>query len=476
LKNCSDIIKWFIDIRLKSLESEFQRDLVDEDNWPPTVANNPRDLYNDFHQRIIGFSQNITCGSCGVIEHEQKLFNDVSVEDPCLRNLAVQPIQVAYDFSTGIDVLDREHIMLDRGGIVRSTIPDVSSRVTLCKICHSELVNRHMLPSRSLANFRWIGPVPSELLDLSWIEESLVARAHFVGKVVRLQNRTDSFMAIKGHIVLVPQDTTKLLDLLPMSPELLLDTIRVVWVGKTQPTRKSLTPTLSVNKTKVYTALRWLCQYHEDYQNVQIDTAELNRWPDVYILDRLIDTMGRVMCANLEDPGQAGYDGMNMDNQAIQGHLPLSSTAILDVNSIGNHPDADLLLELAATKKGDSLGKMEKIINVRNGQKTLSDYEDEVFFSSAFPTLFPYGSGKHLDSRRKQPLSFKIWLKLLLQHSSRYSTFSIFYKWMTTDVLDDFKDMPTLSLLHMIPLVNASHRVQRLMLRGRGTGIEPNES
>jgi hypothetical protein len=401
------------------LENEHQQDLNYEDRWPPAVSINHRELYNDFHQHIIGFPENIICGSCGVLEHDQKLFHDVSVDDPCLRHLAVPPIQVAYDFSTGIDTLDREHIMLDCGGIINSTTHDTPSRVTICKVCYTDLVNRHTLPSRSLANFRWMGPVPSELLDLSWIEETLVARAHFVGKVVHLQNRSDGFMAIKGHIVLVPQDTTKLLDLLPMSPDLLLDTIRVIWVGRSQPSRKSLTPTLSVNKAKVYAALRWLCHYHEDYQNVEINTAELECWPDVYILDRLIDTMGRVMSTDLEDPDQSGYDGRSLDTDAIKGHLPLSSTAILDVNSVGNHPDADLLLDLAATKKKAGLGKVERIINVKNGQNTLSDYQDEVFFSSAFPTLFPYGSGKHLDARRKQPLSFKTWLQLLLRDSSR---------------------------------------------------------
>jgi hypothetical protein len=149
------------------LENEFQQDLNYEERWPPAVPNNQRELYNDFHQRIIGFSENIICGSCGVLEHDQKLFHDVSVDDPCLRHLAVQPIQVAYDFSTGIDILDREHIMLDRGGIVKSTTHDALSRVTICKVCYTDLVSRHILPSRSLANFQWVGPVPSELVDLS---------------------------------------------------------------------------------------------------------------------------------------------------------------------------------------------------------------------------------------------------------------------------------------------------------------------
>ena len=33
-------------------------------------------------------------------------------------------------------------------------------------------------PAESLANFRWVGPVPHELKELTWIEELLIARAH----------------------------------------------------------------------------------------------------------------------------------------------------------------------------------------------------------------------------------------------------------------------------------------------------------
>ena len=42
-------------------------------------------------------------------------------------------------------------------------------------------------PAESLANFRLVGPMPDELKDLTWIEELLIACAHVVGRVVRLQ-------------------------------------------------------------------------------------------------------------------------------------------------------------------------------------------------------------------------------------------------------------------------------------------------
>ena len=65
-------------------------------------------------------------------------------------------------------------------------------------------------PPDSLANFRWLGPVPDELKDLTWIEEMLVAHAHVVGRVVRLQACNQaSYFGIKGHIILLPQECLK---------------------------------------------------------------------------------------------------------------------------------------------------------------------------------------------------------------------------------------------------------------------------
>ena len=71
--------------------------------------------------------------------------------------------------------------------------------------------------------------MPDELKDLTWIEELLIARAHVVGRVIRLQGRKQaSYFGIKGHIILLPQDTTALLNILPMPPSALPDVLRVV--------------------------------------------------------------------------------------------------------------------------------------------------------------------------------------------------------------------------------------------------------
>ena len=95
--------------------------------------------------------------------------------------------------------------------------------------------------------------MPNELKDLAWIEELLIARAHIVGRVVRLQAHNQaSYFGIKGH----PQDTTLLFDVLPMTPASLPNVVRVVWTGKSAPDRDRLRSLFTVRRDVVYNALQ----------------------------------------------------------------------------------------------------------------------------------------------------------------------------------------------------------------------------
>ena len=101
--------------------------------------------------------------------------------------------------------------MIDPLGIQQGD-SDSDLNVWICITCHASIMLARR-PAESLANFRWVGLVPDELKDLTWIEELLVTGAHVVGRVVRLQAQNQaSYFGIKGHIILLPEDTTLLLD------------------------------------------------------------------------------------------------------------------------------------------------------------------------------------------------------------------------------------------------------------------------
>src|SRR5437667_8959774 len=93
----------------------------------------------------------------------------------------------------------------------------------------------------------------------------------------------------------------RLLDILPMSPDSLADIAHIVWVGKSWPDITKLAPQFTVRKYKAITALKWLCQHHEDYQRVTIDDTELNKWPAVLITEALLSSIARVQSGAAED-------------------------------------------------------------------------------------------------------------------------------------------------------------------------------
>jgi hypothetical protein len=120
---------------------------------------------------------------------------------------------------------------------------------------------------------------------LTWIEELLLARAHLTGRIVRLQNRNaTSYFSLKGHVILLPQAPTKLLDILPLPPSSLPDIVRVVWVGRPVRNMDVFRDHFSVRTRKVYDALVWLIQNNEDYKDVAIDHSEAT--PATFLGDR----------------------------------------------------------------------------------------------------------------------------------------------------------------------------------------------
>lgn len=392
---------------LQALEADFSELEKEESEWPPSELPDAKGLYADFYENIHKLARNIVCGSCGCIGHDEKQYHKEPITSDILDPLKVDPALVPFDFSSQHDVLRDRQIMVDDMGI------SDGSDIFLCSSCHRHLTDKKT-PRDSLANYRWMGNVPDELKDLNWIEESLVSRAHLIGKIVRLQNRNvTSYFAIKGHAVLVPQDTRKLVDLLPASPDSLLESIRVVWVGKTEPSKLHLRRHFTVRTEKVRKALDWLCQHHEDYRSVEINAAEMQQWPPVFVAQKLMDSMGRIKHAASEDASRSGYGVEDMDITSIEGDLPISASALIDTNGVSDSPTVAKLRELARFKES------ERVVNVVTGGTLLSDYEAEYYFTAAFPTIFPYGCGKHIDGRRHDQLSLSRWIQLLLRNSSR---------------------------------------------------------
>src|SRR5438309_8180073 len=128
---------------------------------------------------------------------------------------------------------------------------------------------------------------PSQLEDLTPVEECLIAKCHPVGTILKLRpgNRSapTNYHALRGHMIVIPQDPGPLLQILP-SPELKLDNlIKVFWLGKYKPTNEDLYPFLQVRKDKILAALRYLVYNNHLYHNLTINYEMIEGWPDNFI-------------------------------------------------------------------------------------------------------------------------------------------------------------------------------------------------
>ena len=96
------------------------------------------------------------------VNHQLHSCEFVPIDYEPLRLLTVPvDINIPFDFSCGVNLLDEQRILVDKEGITAD-----QQIMTLCKFCYLELQN-HRRPVRSLFNFRWIDSLPKKLQDLT---------------------------------------------------------------------------------------------------------------------------------------------------------------------------------------------------------------------------------------------------------------------------------------------------------------------
>ncbi|KAH8587824.1 hypothetical protein B0O99DRAFT_640674, partial [Bisporella sp. PMI_857] len=307
-----------------------------------------------------------------------------------------------------------------------------------CAACHGA-VSRGNIPKFSasnLVNVTTFQDYPSVLGDLTAVEECLIAKCHPVGTILKLRPggrpSPSNYNALRGHMIVIPQDPGPLLQILP-SPELRLDNlIKVFWLGKRAPADAELKPFLQVRKDKVLAALQYLVRYSLLYHDLTINHALMGGWSEDFIPPEIRDN---IICLGSSDHHEReGYtvnlETGNYENDlhaaqdadlGVDGHEALISGSVYtDVNGERQDPNArmiDTLRKVVARDRygadesvptteeviyepGHRRGVMPTISYAVRGQSALmNNREQPYFFTAAFPTLFPTGTGGHQDER-----------------------------------------------------------------------------
>jgi hypothetical protein len=139
----------------------------------------------------------------------------------------------------------------------------------------------------------YLGPIPSELKDLTIIEEAMIARCRAKCWIVQLKEENlsavtpDSQLGIKGHVIIYPQRPSEIANLLPPSKQDILTPVCILFVGSTPPTAEWLrgkAKPLCVRREKVHAALEWLKINNCLYQDISINHTLLDEFEEVEIL------------------------------------------------------------------------------------------------------------------------------------------------------------------------------------------------
>jgi|SRR5579859_2489159 len=139
----------------------------------------------------------------------------------------------------------------------------------------------------------------------------------------------------EGHVILLPQDTTKLLNILPPPPSNLPDIMRIVLVGKPVRDIDGLRDYFSVRTSKVYDALVLLTQNNEDYKEVTIDHSQFERWPLVWVSENFLDLAGAMDDGGREDNARIGIAMEDSNNaEMAPGDVPMTALGIIDTAAV----------------------------------------------------------------------------------------------------------------------------------------------
>ena len=149
----------------------------------------------------------------------------ISSENVIFRLLTVKSENVSFSFECEITDLNQKHIMINS-----LTITDQDSIISIYQRCYSSLLNNYF-SVEVLANFRWIESVSMKLWDLTWVKKALIIRSHLFGRIFRLKkrkNKESAYSSLKDHVVLISQNTIRLLDILSVSSDALTDIAHVI--------------------------------------------------------------------------------------------------------------------------------------------------------------------------------------------------------------------------------------------------------
>jgi hypothetical protein len=281
---------------------------------------------------------------------------------------------------------------------------------SMCKHCHIYL-EKNQMPPMALANGLWLGNIPNELKELTFVEKILISRVRHNRCIIKVASGR---YKMRANAISFQNPIPKIYDTLPPPIEELDQVLACMFTGPCQPTKKDIERTpLLVRRNKVGNALQWLKLNHIDYQETEISKYNLNQYP---LQDTPVVVDYRKSIINRDKEAMSVHD--NDEEEGVEtGDCPFV------VHGITGEEFTKQSLEALKIKAMEHLMKDGKIMFVGHAHEPETIYKNPQLFPSMMPWLFPYGKGGICNPNHNGKLTSLAHKKhLLMYHDKRFQT------------------------------------------------------
>jgi hypothetical protein len=275
------------------------------------------------------------------------------------------------------------------------------SNALMCKKCHDSIV-KDDVSEDSVSNGFDFGEIPTELSDLTLLEQILISRIRVRYTIVKLQMSTIKHgdmlqKAIRGNVIAFPQNVDEIHQAveLPCSIEDVPSLIKIILVGNVaQRQRYDLMSKFGkVRRDVVLRAINWKIHNDPHYADVQVNINFLSLLPEDDILSCVIETVSEVNTS----------EHTNGDDSERPEYIPIEHVGYVDFSGLS-----------ISSEVLEKTGFANAVLRVPHGLTPVSEYQDS-YWPGAFPVLFPYGRGLPNEPRKK-PVTFIKWLRHCLNY------------------------------------------------------------
>ena len=326
-----------------------------------------------------------------------------------------------------------------------------------CRMCHEcwLSVSKGKIAKFSPANGMWIGDIPDQLRGLTIPEQKLISLYRHNSCIIKLHSPWHSpstaQSALKGNCITFPQNVSNIATSLPLSPNELCSSIKIIFIGSSKPSRYHLRKILTIRRQRILDALTWLKQNNMLYAHVPLDKHIIAALPENDIPECLWETLEFIDDAAGANAAREGYtedplvSDRTMQEQSTSDFIPVNLSGILDVNGtcVSSRDISKQMLHRLQVNSRKQFAELSEDNQVRaiilcltsnfdlyvqdgdlfhvipRGSEPSNEYNNPTLLLGLYPTLFPYGTGAFEDPSRPVKVSFKKQIQYLLCYRDR---------------------------------------------------------